>query len=196
MAKKLRSSFFRSLLLHLGLLLLVSVLVYHPHEDPGPVTPITIETISLGREVKKAIHSVVHSMGLPHQEPVEDSPSSDHSSSQDSGPASLESSESSGALASEIQRYLGEVISRIDSKKRYPKAAQFNEQEGLVQVLLEVSGQGVILRTELEKASPFPLLNEAALDAVRAIGTLPPLPVSYSSKSIVLHVPIHFRIER
>ncbi|MBU6155272.1 MAG: hypothetical protein KGP28_13295, partial [Bdellovibrionales bacterium] len=69
MPKKWKSSFVRSLILHGILLLVIALLVYHPHEERGLNPPIAIETISIGKEVKKAIHSVVHSIGIPHQEP-------------------------------------------------------------------------------------------------------------------------------
>ncbi|MBU6375234.1 MAG: energy transducer TonB, partial [Bdellovibrionales bacterium] len=100
------------------------------------------------------------------------------------------------SAGSEMQVYLSGIIARINAQKKYPRSAHFNEQEGLVQILLEVAPDGRLIRTEVEKPCAFPVLNEAALDAVRAIGTLQPLPQSYSSKSVVLHVPIHFKIER
>ncbi len=203
MPRKLRSSFARSLLLHGALLLMIALLVYHPHSDEAANPPIIIENISLGKEVKRAIHTVVHSIGLPHTEPESsEDPEESTVTSQQDLPSNSEaspniSSEAGAAMeGSEMQRYLAGVVSRINERKRYPKAAQFREQEGLVKVLLEVSPEGRVLRAEVETACPFPLLNEAALDAVRAMTMLPPLPASHSAKSIVLHVPIHFKIER
>jgi len=200
MAKKLRSSFARSILLHAALLIWIALLFYKGNQKDRQIDPITIETITLGDEVKKAIHQVVHSIGLPHEEPeVSEEPQVKPFDEKSTGAEEAPSSDSSGptsANSSEIQRYLGEIISRINAKKRYPRAAQFNEQEGLVQILLEVSAQGQILRSEVEKACPFPLLNDAALEAVRAIGVLPPLPLEPARKSILLHVPIRFQIER
>jgi TonB family protein len=198
MPRKLRSSFVRSLLLHGALILVIAVLVYHPHEDEPKDTPIVIDSIQLGKEVKKVFHSVVHSIGLPHSEPEpEDNPAEKPDAQPPPrGPVGDSGGDSSPGDASEMQKYLAAVVARIDRQKHYPKAARFQEQEGLVRILLEVSAEGRVLRSEVEAECVFPLLNQAALEAVRAVGTLPPLPASQSGKSVVLHVPIRFQIER
>jgi TonB family protein len=199
MPKKWKSSFGRSLLLHGILLLVIVLLVYHPHEEQIPNPPITVETINIGKEVKKAIHTVVHSIGIPHAEPEatdqDDLAPSDQSEASE-GSTEVSPQEIGQSQGSEMQAYLSGIIARINAKKKYPKSAQFNEQEGLVQIRMEIARDGRVIRSEVEKPCAFPALNEAAMDAVLSIGELPPLPPSNSSKSIVLHVPIHFKIER
>jgi TonB family protein len=200
MPKSLKSSFGRSFLLHGGLLLLVALLAYHSKQEEVQPIPITLESIQLGKEVKRVFHQVVHSIGIPHDEPdpSDESPTQKEAENFEKSNLNAQSSSpDSGEVApNELQRYLGEVVSRIHAKKRYPKEALFNEQEGVVLVLLEVSKPGTILRAELEKGCPFPLLNDAALEAVRSIQTLPPIPARHSGESLILHVPIRFRIER
>ncbi len=199
MPKKWKSSFARSLLLHGILFLVIALLVYHPHEELTANPPIAIESISIGKEVKKVIHSVVHSIGIPHQEPdvreEDESAPSDESAANESA-TEVSAQEAGQSPGSEMQRYLSEIMNRLHARKKYPKSAQFNEQEGLVQIRMEIAPDGRLIRAEVEKPCAFQVLNEAALDAVRAIGTLPPLPQSNSSKNVVLHVPIHFKIER
>jgi TonB family protein len=199
MPKKWKFSLARSFFLHGILLLVIALLVYHPHEEPNAIPPITIENINIGKAVKKAIHTVVHSIGIPHQEPgVTDDDGLSQSAergAKNEGAADIPAQEVGINSSAEMQMYLSGIIARINAKKKYPKSAQFNEQEGLVQIRMEIGQDGLVIHAEVEKPCAFPTLNDAALEAVRSVEKLPPLPPSNSAKSIVLHAPIRFKIE-
>lgn len=95
------------------------------------------------------------------------------------------------ALPDELGRYVSRVLARINETKRYPREAQFNEQEGTVTLLLEVAPDGSLVRVEMESPCPFESLNQAALEAVRKVGRLPPTP---TPRSLIFHIPIRFQI--
>ena len=66
-------------------------------------------------------------------------------------------------------------------------------------MLLEIAPDGRVLRSEIEKKVAFNSLNDAALKAVQALSSLPPLPLKPSgmpaSRPILLHIPIHFKLK-
>jgi TonB family protein len=97
-----------------------------------------------------------------------------------------------------MQKYIAEVVSRIQRVKQYPKDAIFNEQEGLVEVLIEIAPDGKINRSQITKSTPYQSLNAAAIQAVEKLGILPPLPQASESKPvkspIQLRIPIHFQL--
>jgi protein TonB len=200
---KMRTPLARSLVVHLILLVAVVFVVYfepHPTQDP----PIQIETISLEQHVKRAIHKVIHTVGLPHEEIDDDviSPqtkTSVQTQSSLSQSESAESEEGGGIAPSEMQKYIIEIVNRIQRTKQYPKDAQFNEQEGMVEILIEVAPNGQITKAVLTKKTPFESLNQAALSAVQKLGVLPPLPArpdgTPATRSVSLHIPIHFQLK-
>lgn len=192
---------FRSALIHLTLLVMVVIALIWDTRRPAADVPIHIENISITDQMKKAIHRAVHTIGIPHEEP--ESPHSEKSSEESSVKqehlVSESGSEGGGIPATEMQKYLSEVVNRINRVKRYPKDAQFNEQEGVVGLIVEVAPDGKILRSQLEKTTAFDSLNLAAMEAIQKIGALPPLPKLPSGEavqhSVQLHIPLHFQLQ-
>lgn len=93
-----------------------------------------------------------------------------------------------------IQDYVSRVISLINEDKQYPRIALQNHEEGVVEILVEVDRDGKIINVILEKPSRHASLNRAALDLVRQMGSLPPLPLGIES-SIRLHIPVEYRFK-
>ena len=91
-----------------------------------------------------------------------------------------------------LGEYIAELRRRIDRAKVYPALASAREQEGTVTIGLTINADGTIRSAEIESAAGFAALNTAALDAVRALKGLPPLPTGLP---VHLHVPVAFRIE-
>lgn len=199
---KLRTPLARSFVVHLVLVGMITMAVlFEPKVSEN--IPIELESISLEKQVKRTFHKAIHSIGIPHHEPDDDVISSQkpiektQSSTSDSDQVS--SDEGGGIAPTEMQKYIIEIVNRINRNKRYPKDAQFNEQEGVVEILLEVFPDGKIARSEISKKTPFESLNQAALAAVQKLGALPPLPVGANGnpvlKPITLHIPIHFQLK-
>lgn len=185
--------FLGSISIHIGLAALLIAIVFINWEPEVIDVPITLEKISLSEKISKVIHTAVHKMGLPHKEPGETA------TKKEEGTGDHNDASEGTIPPSEMQRYLGEVVQRINRTKQYPKDAQFNEQEGVVAVVVEIAPDGKILRSEIEKAAPYESLNKAALAAVGRLGVLPPLPMTSTgkpvSKPIQIHIPIHFRLK-
>jgi len=196
---KLKSPIFRSLILHATIVAMLLFAIYWDYRNTRTEVPITLEHISLSDKMKKALHSAIHTMGLPHHEPENLKSAVQSAPSQATESNSLEESAGGTIPPNEMQKYMLEVVARINRVKQYPKEAQFNEQEGIVTVMLEVAPDGNVIKTELEKGAAFESLNRAAMAAIQKLGTLPPLPPRASgtppTKPIQLHIPIHFQLK-
>ncbi|HMN68329.1 MAG TPA: energy transducer TonB [Bdellovibrionales bacterium] len=97
--------------------------------------------------------------------------------------------------AQESDAYASLVSALIEKNKIYPRAALEREEEGRVLIAVTIARDGSVIAAEIEEASPFSSLNEAALSSVRGIGRFPPLPERVSDP-VHLHVPLSYRIQR
>ena len=106
--------------------------------------------------------------------------------------------ESAGVAPSEMQKYLIQVSRQINQFKKYPEDARMNEQEGIVEVLLEIAPNGKVIHFALSQLSSFESLNQAVLMAIQKMGDLPPLPLDLAGNlqknPIKLRVPIRFQL--
>lgn len=187
------------MLVHAALAVLMALIFLGHHSEIPVDATITIDGI---------FHQAIHRIGIPHTEPRvrrtelatdAETTHSDHHSENPMGIPSEDETSGTGIAPTELQKYFLELLERIHRSKKYPRDAQFNEQEGVVQVLLKVAPDGEILRVELEKECPFPSLNQAGLTAVQNLGRLSPLPKNTSGelpvRPITLHIPIHFKLK-
>jgi TonB family protein len=102
---------------------------------------------------------------------------------------------SGGTRLTEGQRYLLQLVQRLDALKSYPRESLLREEEGAVVLALVISRDGQIQSTEVAKPSPFASLNRAALQAASRLSGLPPLPSEWS-RSIRVQIPISYRLDR
>jgi TonB family protein len=87
------------------------------------------------------------------------------------------------------------VTALINQHKAFPPSAIDREEEGQVLIAVTIAKDGHILESKIESPSPFESLNQAALDAILAVGKFPELP-DPTPEPIHLHVPLIFKIER
>jgi TonB family protein len=103
--------------------------------------------------------------------------------------------QSDGEEASAEARYVAEFRAWIDQRKKYPRVARELGQQGRVIILLRVLKSGAIVDSQIEEASPFDRLNQAALELVAESGVFRPLPGTISKESLSLRVPIEYRVD-
>jgi TonB family protein len=99
------------------------------------------------------------------------------------------------AINHESNIFISTVSRMLEQKKVYPQSAIDREEEGKVIVGLTLDREGTLTAANVEEPSPFALLNEAALQTVRAVAKFPPVPAVVAAP-IHLHVPLIYRIER
>lgn len=69
-------------------------------------------------------------------------------------------------------RFLDELRRQLEARKRYPRSARVRREEGTVVLRVMLSSSGAVRNWEIAEASPFPALDDAALDAARSIQSL------------------------
>jgi TonB family protein len=99
------------------------------------------------------------------------------------------------AQANEAGVFIGTVARLVAQHRIYPQEAIDREQEGKVIVGLTLDREGILTAANVEEASPYQLLNDAALKTVHAVGHYPPVP-DIVPAPIHLHIPLVYRIER
>lgn len=75
-----------------------------------------------------------------------------------------------------IAEWSGRVTRRLDATLRYPDAGFGGDRSGLVSVAFTCSENGQPAAVALMRDSHNPVLNRAALSAIRQLGSLHPLP--------------------
>ncbi|MEP6933243.1 MAG: TonB family protein, partial [Nitrospirota bacterium] len=83
---------------------------------------------------------------------------------------------------------------KLESVKTYPSLAKANHWQGRVVVQIRVDGDGRIANPEIEESSGYPVLDQAALDALQAAS---PLTLSYrlDGPPIVMLIPLNYQLE-
>ncbi len=89
-------------------------------------------------------------------------------------------------------QYQALLHDRILAKQHYPVFARKHHLEGLIQVKLKLSSDGMILQKSVFSAGKSPVLEAAALEAVEAASPFPPLPRGNSGDFLV---PVEFHLE-
>lgn len=98
----------------------------------------------------------------------------------------------SAGKASEADLWDARVRSRIELTKRYPSLAARQNQQDEVDVLLTIDRSGRLLNARIRGSHGFPLLDEAALDAVRRAAPFPKPPKEVEGDPILYSVIIRF----
>lgn len=111
------------------------------------------------------------------------------------GAGAAGSGPSAPGAAAEWEGYLASLRDRIEAARAYPERARRMGQEGRVTVRLVVGGDGKILEVEMAETSPFSLLNRAAVETIRSLSPLPPLPPGLGDR-LEVTVPIAYHLDR
>ena len=77
----------------------------------------------------------------------------------------------------------------------YPELARRRHQEGLVLLAVKVTAQGRAGLVEIKKSSGFPLLDDAAVEAVRD-WEFDPARLGALTFASEIEVPVHFKLRR
>ena len=99
-----------------------------------------------------------------------------------------------GLIASIEQAYKAALQAEIARHRSYPLMARRLRLEGTVAVRFVVQADGRLTDIELLKSSGHPLLDEAALAAVRGVARFRPIPAELGRQDWPLSVPLKFRL--
>ena len=107
-----------------------------------------------------------------------------------SGTATAKRNTAAGNAA--VSNYPGKVASKLRRSLRYPREAKRQRIRGEVVVSFVVTGNGGVSNIRIARSSGFPVLDEAARDAVRRAAPFPSIPPNDGRSSWPFSVPLGF----
>jgi protein TonB len=105
------------------------------------------------------------------------------------GPAGL-----AGEPGAEYGAYLAGIRRRIQESLEYPQAARRRGLKGTVQLEILIKADGAISSVSVAGSSSYPLLDDAALEAVRSLGRQP-FPAGLLPRPLRVRLPVVFDLK-
>ncbi|MCX7304689.1 MAG: TonB family protein [Hyphomicrobiales bacterium] len=99
---------------------------------------------------------------------------------------------SSAAGNASVSNYPGKVASKLRRALRYPADAKRQKLRGVAQVSFVISASGGVGSIRLASSSGSPILDKAALEAVRRAAPFPAIPANAGRSSWPFSVPLAF----
>lgn len=94
-----------------------------------------------------------------------------------------------------LQRYLQQVVKKIDARKAYPRQARSKGWQGTVVIKVQILSDGTVAQLELATPSEYDTLNKAALEAIKKARPFPKFPDGMKSPSLTINIPIQFTLK-
>lgn len=94
--------------------------------------------------------------------------------------------------SSEVDSYLSELSRHLGRFYEYPRRSRRLGQEGSPVVVFEFNRNGTLVRHSISRPSDHSLLDEAALDMLKAAEPLPAVPEPMKGKSFTYALPVRF----
>ncbi len=94
--------------------------------------------------------------------------------------AKREATISIGTQSIKYASYLEHIKNKIENVWAYPAEAARTGQQGTLLILFSINKNGDLIRLKLIRSSGYPLLDRAALEAVRDASPFPPLPKRFN----------------
>jgi protein TonB len=91
-----------------------------------------------------------------------------------------------------LNRYVSAIRSLIDRFKEYPESARQAQIEGTSIVVCTISANGTLDHVEIQRSSGCPILDYAALQAIKRVSRFPVEPPELQHKEVAIDVPIAF----
>lgn len=91
--------------------------------------------------------------------------------------------------------YLDRILAMIEGHVEYPLQARRMRWEGQARLRCTIARDGAVRAVELETSSGYRLLDAAAMRAIQQAGPFPPLPEAIAGETVLLSIPIRFRLE-
>lgn len=102
--------------------------------------------------------------------------------------------ELSAGDSSEVDSYLTELSRHLSRFYEYPRRSRRLGQEGSPVVVFEFNRDGTLVRHSIGRSSGHSLLDDAALDMLKAAEPLPAVPESMRGESFTYALPVRFSL--
>ena len=130
---------------------------------------------------------VLSGMAISCSNPVRESGRVDATVQEESGAADMEEEDA-------VQSYLGHVFQKLESHKRYPSIMALSGLNGRVVLRFTVRRDGEVIDPQITEVTGHESFGNAALQALRRVGQLPPFPDEIRRHEILVEVPMTYRL--
>lgn len=93
-----------------------------------------------------------------------------------------------------LAAYGKSVAGAVAAQQKYPRLAMMRKWQGTALLQLELAADGQLRDIRVISSSGHDILDQQALDMVRAALPLPPLPASLTERPLTIEVPVVFRL--
>jgi TonB family protein len=93
-----------------------------------------------------------------------------------------------------LKGYIGKIQRLIEGAKQYPEASRKAGREGKVKVQFTIYQDGKVDNIKLLTQTPYPNLNQEAMDAVKRAAPFSGFPDSLTEKSVKVILPFRFEL--
>ena len=93
-----------------------------------------------------------------------------------------------------LKGYIGQIQRLIENAKRYPEVSRKAGREGKVKVQFTIFRNGKVGNIKLVTRTPYPKLNQEAMDAVERAAPFSGFPDSLGKKSVSVILPFRFEL--
>lgn len=88
------------------------------------------------------------------------------------------------------------IFADLARKKRYPREARREGQEGTPTVRFTVNRRGRVSNISITRSSGHELLDQATIKLIRRAAPLPPMPRAMGRDSVTMSLPIAYELDR
>ena len=93
-----------------------------------------------------------------------------------------------------VSAYGRHVAGAVSMHQRYPRIAQLRQWQGTALLQLELAASGQLRAVRVLSSSGHDVLDQQAIEMVRAATPLPPLPATLAGQILTIDVPVVFRL--
>ncbi|OHC65256.1 MAG: hypothetical protein A3H93_03585 [Rhodocyclales bacterium RIFCSPLOWO2_02_FULL_63_24] len=93
-----------------------------------------------------------------------------------------------------LAAYGRELAGAVAARQRYPRLAQLRQWQGIAVLQLDLAAAGGLLAVRVLSSSGHEILDQQALEMVRAALPLPALPAALAGRRLTVDVPVVFRL--
>ena len=109
-------------------------------------------------------------------------------------PAPVAAAPPSASAAAARANWQAQLAAWLSRHKRYPRAAQDQQQQGRAYLRFSLDRHGRVLASRLERSSGFPLLDEEVTALIQRAQPLPAAPAEVPGERFELVVPVEFSL--
>jgi len=95
-----------------------------------------------------------------------------------------------------LDKYFGEIKSKIEENLVYPRSARRNGMEGYVEVLFKLLKNGDLVFEKIRQPSEYRILDDSAIKTIKISSPFMPFPKGINRDSLTFLIKIHFKLNR